>query len=497
MLKFYFSILYNFFFNYATPSNLTNVWNFGVLAFSLLISQMISGLLLSMYYVPNEELAFYFTEYLMRDTYFGWYIRYLHSNGASLFFFFTFLHLFRSLYYFSFIQPKLASWNTGVIVLVLMIIAAFTGYVLPWGQMSFWACTVITNLASAVPIIGSLITVVVWGSYAVSTYTLNRFYTIHFILPFIILFIVIVHFIFLHHVGSSNNMKVDNKNDKIPFHPYYTIKDVLVLITIIFLYLTIINVTPNYLSHSDNYIEADPLSTPAHIVPEWYFLPFYAILRSVPDKLGGILTLAASIIILFIFPYFVKSFYKDNIWSATRFDFMNAADVKFYMLITKRTCPTLQKYLFWLFVIDFIGLSYIGMKPVEEPYLLFGLIFTMGYFAYFLSSLYIHSFQLWLDLMKKFNKEFKWDIRAIKFTYNIYKFIVKIIVISKKTAIYIWIQIKIIKNVLYSDLNKAFTILSKYIKSFVFIKFLRKKIRKFNSVCAEKWEEFVEWLHGG
>ena len=485
MLKFYFNNLYNFFFNYATPSNLTNVWNFGVLSFFLLVLQILSGLLLSMYYVPNEELAFIFAEYLMRDTFFGWYIRYIHSNGASLFFFFVFLHLFRSLYYFSFIQPKLLTWNTGVIILVLMILAAFTGYVLPWGQMSFWAATVITNLASAVPIIGSSIVVVVWGSYSVSTYTLNRFYTIHFILPFIILLFVIGHFIFLHHVGSSNNMKLNNKNDKIPFHPYYTIKDLLVLVSVVFVYLLIINVTPNYLSHSDNYIEADSLSTPAHIVPEWYFLSFYAILRSVPNKLGGILMLLASIGILFLFPYFVKSFYKDNIWSDTRFDFNNFEHIGFYVYITKRTCPTLQKYLFWFFVIDFIGLSYIGMKPVEEPYLLFGLLFTMGYFFYFLSSLYIHSFQLWLDLMKKFNKEFKWDLRGIKFIYNRYKNFLNFLNFFKKTYIYSQIE-KFVKE------TRLYAAISVYLKNSSFFKYLKSKSTNFLNSLIAKIEEFIK-----
>lgn len=424
MLKNTSTSLYNFFFNYPTPSNLTNVWNFGVLSFIFLLIQILSGLILSTYYVPNEEFSFIFTEYLMRDTYYGWYVRYIHSNGASFFFFCVYLHFFRSLYYFSYVQPKVLIWNTGVLVLVLMIVTAFTGYVLPWGQMSFWAATVITNLASAAPLFGPDIVNVIWGSYAVSTITLNRFYTFHFIMPFVILLIIVFHFIFLHYIGSSNNLKIVNKTDKLLFHPYYTIKDLIVIILIFFAYFIIIYFVPNHLSHPDNYIMADPLTTPAHIVPEWYFLSFYAILRSVPTKLGGILMMAFSIIILFVFPLFVRSFYSNNLWTPLKFNFSNPKSLELYAYITKRTCPVLQKYLFWFFVVDFIGLSYVGMQPVEEPYLFLGSLFTFGYFIYFLSSLYIQSFQFWLDFMYRLEKE----VQLIKPFIDLYKFIKKYII---------------------------------------------------------------------
>jgi len=412
MIRNSFIRLYNFFFNYPTPGNLTNVWNFGILAFAFLIVQIISGLAISMYYVPTEEFSFIFTEYLMRDTYFGWYIRYVHSNGASLFFFCVYLHFFRSLFYFSYIDPKLSVWNTGVIVLVLMIIAAFTGYVLPWGQMSFWAATVITNIFSCIPFFGHDIVTTIWGSYGVSTITLNRFYTFHFILPFVILFIIIVHFIYLHSIGSSNNLEIVNKSDKIPFHPYYTIKDLIVLICVFGLYFSIITYVPNHLAHADNYIPADPLVTPEHIVPEWYFLAFYAILRSIPSKLGGIMMLSLSIIILFVFPHYVRSFYTTKEWAAAKYDLSKPFNIMYYMIITKRTCPVLQKYLFWFFVADFIGLSYIGMQPVEEPYLSIGFLLTMGYFAYFSSSLYIHSFQFWLIYVERQERRYEIYLRA-------------------------------------------------------------------------------------
>ena len=392
--------LYNFFFNYPTPANLTNVWNFGVLSFVFLLIQIVSGIGLSMYYVPNEEFAFIFVEYIMRDTYFGWFFRYVHSNGASLFFFFVYLHFFRSLFYFSYVHPKIAIWNTGVVILLLMIITAFTGYVLPWGQMSFWACTVITNLASAFPFVGEEFVKVIWGSYGVTTQTLNRFYTVHFILPFVILIIMIAHFYYLHSIGSSNGTQIFEIEDKMKFHPYYTWKDAVVVVSVISLYIFIIATTPNYLSHADNYIPANAMVTPEHIIPEWYFLAFYAMLRSIPTKLGGILVLICSITILLAFPFHVKSFYNAKMWHRAKCEGFEVWSVKFFALVTKRTNPLLMRYLFWIFAANFVGLSYIGMQPVEKPYLFFGGLFTFIYFMFFYSSLYIHSFNFWVIRVK-------------------------------------------------------------------------------------------------
>ena len=413
MFKNFFVKLYNFFFNYPTPSNLTNVWNFGILAFIFLMTQIITGLLLSLYYVPTAEWAFEFVEYLVRDTYLGWYIRYLHANGASFFFFVVYVHFFRSIYYFSYLRPKLAVWNTGVLTLLLLIITAFTGYVLPWGQMSFWAATVITNLATVIPCIGDDSVKVIWGSYSVSTTTLNRFYTIHFILPFVILSIIILHFMFLHKVGSSNNLELNNKGDKIPFHPYYTIKDVVNVLLFILLYVFIVRWGPNLLAHSDNYIPADPLVTPSHIVPEWYFLAFYAMLRSISSKKAGAIVMIMSIVILFIFPWNIRLDFKANIWSSDRFDFSDPKKVQEYVLLTEKLSPTLQKYFFWIFVADFIGLSYIGMMPAEKPYKEIGLLLTFIYFLFFTHTTYIVSFKDWLNSMKSNCREFSYELGIV------------------------------------------------------------------------------------
>ena len=418
----YLKKFYNFFFNYPTPSNLTNVWNFGILSFIFLLIQIITGLLLSLYYVPSAEWAFHFVEYLVRDTHLGWYIRYLHANGASLFFFVVYFHLFRSIYYFSYVRPKLAIWNTGVLVFILLIITAFTGYVLPRGQMSFWAATVISNLVTVIPFIGDESVKVVWGSYSVSTTTLNRFYTIHFTLPFVILAIVILHFIFLHRVGSSNNLEMNNKGDKIPFHPYYTVKDLVNVVLFVCLYFFIIRWGPNILGHSDNYIPADPLNTPAHIVPEWYFLPFYAMLRSISSKRLGAVVMIFSLLILFYFPWNIRLDFKENIWSADRFDFTDPKKVQDYVKLTEKLKPTVQKYLFWLLVADFIALGFMGMMPAEQPYKQIGLVLTMCYFGFFMNTTYIISFTYWLNYMKNLKCVFKWEISCILF---LVKFITK------------------------------------------------------------------------
>jgi len=391
---------YNFFINYPTPANLTNVWNFGILSFFFLIVQIVSGIGLSMYYVPTEEFSFVFVEYIMRDTYFGWFFRYIHSNGASMFFFVVYLHFLRGIFYLSYVNPKTLIWNTGVIILLLMIITAFTGYVLPWGQMSFWACTVITNLASAFPEIGEELVKSIWGSYGVSTITLNRFYTIHFILPFVILFIMIVHFYYLHKVGSSNGTKIFDIEDKKRFHPYYTWKDVFVVVGVVSGYIFLILSTPNYLSHTDNYIPADPMVTPEHIVPEWYFLPFYAMLRAVPTKIGGIIVLSCSILVLFILPNQIKNLYHYDFWHKAKCDGLHSYSVRFFSIVTKRTNPLIMDYLFWIFAANFVFLGYLGMQPIEEPYIYAGKMSTYLYFLYFFSASYIHSYSSLLAQIK-------------------------------------------------------------------------------------------------
>ena len=385
------------------------MWNFGVLSFIFLISQVVTGVLLSMYYAPHEAFAFVSVEsVIMRDVSFGWLLRYMHSNGASFFFICVYIHLFRSLYYFSYVKPRLVVWNIGVIILLLMIITAFTGYVLPWGQMSYWAATVITNLFSAIPIFGEYIVLWLWGSFSVSSITLNRFFTFHFVFPFLLLFFVFLHFVFLHKVGSSNNLLINKKVDKIMFHPFYSFKDLIVIFVVLIIFFVFIWFAPNYLSHPDNYVMADSLSTPAHIVPEWYFSVFYAMLRSIPSKLGGILVLLLSILILFIFPFFIKIFFNQNLWNAekivyapTRALFRVFWKASFFKMSRKaysyrrrrayyilyRTI-SLFKINFLFFVLVFVVLSFIGMKPIEYPYLEIGRIFTYFYFFYFFNLVF-------------------------------------------------------------------------------------------------------------
>ena len=409
MLKNFVLNIYNFFFNYPTPGNLVTMWNFGVLSFLFLSIQVISGLFLSMYYSAHEAFAFVSVEsVIMRDASFGWLFRYIHSNGASFFFACVYIHLFRSLYYFSYIKPRLIVWNIGVIILLLMIITAFTGYVLPWGQMSYWAATVITNLFSAIPIFGEHIVLWLWGSFSVSTITLNRFFTFHFVLPFVLLFFVFLHFVFLHKVGSSNNLLINKKIDKIMFHPFYSFKDLIVVFAVLVIFFIFIWLFPNYLSHPDNYVMADSLTTPAHIVPEWYFLVFYAMLRSIPSKLGGILVLLLSIVILFLFPFFVKVFFNQSLWNSDKMNFSSTSiflkklwsvslyDVSFkifsiskinYFYVFFRNI-NLFKINFLFFVFVFVVLSFIGMKPIEYPYLELGRLFTFFYFFYFFNLVF-------------------------------------------------------------------------------------------------------------
>lgn len=346
--------------SYPVPSNITYWWNFGVLALLCLVIQLLTGIFLAMHYVANADLAFASVEHIMRDINNGWLLRYMHANGASMFFLVVYVHLFRNLYYGSYSAPRQILWCTGVIILLIMILTAFMGYVLPWGQMSFWAATVITNLVSAVPYVGTDILNWLWGGYAVDNATLNRFFSFHYLLPFVLTGLVGCHIVYLHENGSNNALGIIFNNDKIPFTPYFTIKDIygIVLFFIFFSYFIFFD--PVYLGHPDNFIAANPLVTPNHIVPEWYFLPFYAILRSVPDKLIGVLLLLASILVLLLFPFITK----QNIVSG-------------YLR------PLYQKF-FWLFFFNCILLGWIGGKAIEEPYYLLGQLFTIYYFSYFL-----------------------------------------------------------------------------------------------------------------
>ena len=348
--------------DYPTPRNLNYWWNFGSLAGFFLLVQIITGVILSMHYTAHVDHAFDSIEHIMRNVNHGWLIRYIHMNGASFFFIVVYIHIFRGLYYGSYKAPRELLWWLGIIILLLMMATAFMGYVLPWGQMSFWGATVITNLFSAIPLVGDNITQWLWGGYSVDNPTLSRFYTLHFLLPFLIVGVVVLHIVALHTHGSNNPLGIDRKGpqDTIPFHPYYTIKDLFGLSFALTIFFAVVFFAPDFLGHPDNYIPADPLKTPAHIVPEWYFLPFYAILRAIPDKLGGVIAMFSAIFVLFLLPWLDTS------------------------KVRSASFRPIYKILFWIFLIDAIVLGWVGSKPAEGIYIIISRIATFYYFLHFL-----------------------------------------------------------------------------------------------------------------
>jgi len=346
--------------NYPTPINLNYMWSFGSMAGICLGIQILTGIFLAMHYSSHVDYAFGSVEHIMRDVNNGWLIRYLHANGASMFFIVTYCHIFRGLYFGSYMNPRGSLWNSGVIIFLLMMGTGFMGYVLPWGQMSFWGATVITNLASAVPIIGGAIVEWLWGGFAVENPTLNRFFSLHYLFPFIIAGLVLVHLSLLHTAGSNNPLGINKNIDTVSFYPYFYVKDLLAFFGLITFFSFFVFFFPNYLGHADNYIPANPLVTPAHIVPEWYFLPFYAILRSIPDKLGGVVAMIAAILILLLLPV------------------INTSEIR-----SSKFRP-LYGMAYWFLVSDFLILGWIGQQPVETPYLEVGMIATVFYFLFFL-----------------------------------------------------------------------------------------------------------------
>ena len=291
--------------DYPTPKNLNYWWTFGGILTFCLVTQIVTGLVLAMHYIAHADMAFDSVEHIMRDVNYGWLIRYIHANGASMFFITIYVHMFKNLYYGSYAHPRAALWCSGVIIFLITVLTAFLGYVLPWGQMSFWGATVITNLFSAIPLVGESITMWLWGGYAVDNPTLTRFFSLHYLFPFLILGLVILHIWALHVPGNNNpvGLSVQGKQDTVAFHPYYTVKDFFAYTVFLLLFCYFIFYNPNALGHADNYIEADAMVTPAHIVPEWYLLPFYAILRAVPDKLAGVLLMFGAIAVLFFLPW--------------------------------------------------------------------------------------------------------------------------------------------------------------------------------------------------
>nr|ARE30560.1 cytochrome b [Ophisops cf. jerdonii] len=351
-------IINSSFIDLPTPPNISAWWNFGSLLGLCLIIQTMTGLFLAMHYTADISSAFSSVAHIHRDVQYGWFIRNLHANGASFFFICIYLHIGRGLYYGSYLFSE--TWNIGVILLLLVMATAFMGYVLPWGQMSFWGATVITNLLSAIPYIGNMLVEWVWGGFAVDNATLTRFFTFHFLLPFVIMGTSMVHLLFLHETGSNNPTGLNSNLDKIPFHPYYSYKDALGALLMILFLLLLVFFTPNILGDPENFTPANPLVTPPHIKPEWYFLFAYAILRSIPNKLGGVLALLFSILILLILPITHTS--------------------------KQRTLAfrPLSQVLFWLLISNIIILTWIGGQPVEHPFIIIGQIASTFYFLIFL-----------------------------------------------------------------------------------------------------------------
>ncbi len=361
---------------FPTPKNFNYFWNFGAIAMVMLILMILTGLFLAMHYTPHTDYAFASVERIMRDVNWGWMLRYMHMNGASFFFIAVYVHIFRGMYYGSYKNPREILWILGVVTFLLMMATAFMGYVLPWGQMSFWGATVITNLFSAIPVFGDSIVALLWGGFSVDNPTLNRFFALHFLLPFVIVGVVLLHVWALHVTGSNNPLGIDVKGpqDTLPFNPYYTVKDTFGLGVFLLLYVAFTFFMPNALGHPDNYIEAQPLVTPAHIVPEWYFLPFYAMLRAITfdigipftnivlieAKLGGVLVMFGSIALLFVLPWLDK-----------------------HPVRSAKFRPIYQKTLLALVAAVFV-LGYVGAQPAEGIWVILGQICTAYYFAFFL-----------------------------------------------------------------------------------------------------------------
>lgn len=376
------------------PANLNYFWNFGSLAGLMLVVQIVTGVVLAMHYTPHADLAFNSVEHIMRDVNFGWLIRYIHANGASMFFIVVYIHIFRGLYYGSYKAPRELLWMLGVVILLLMMATAFMGYVLPWGQMSFWGATVITNLFSAIPVVGESIVQLLWGGFSVDNPTLNRFFSLHYLLPFVIAGVVILHIWTLQLVGSNNPLGIDPKGeqDMLPFHPYYTTKDLFGVAVFLAFFAAFVFYAPNYLGHPDNYIPADPLSTPAHIVPEWYFLPFYAILRAftynflgIDAKLWGVIAMFASIALLFVLPWLDTS------------------------KVRSASFRPIYRWFFWVLVADAVLLTMVGGRPAEGIWVRLGQVATAYYFFHFLVLLPVLG---WLETPKKLPESINQSVLA-------------------------------------------------------------------------------------
>jgi len=354
------AVVSNHLVDYPTSINTSYMYGFGSLAGLMLVVQILTGVFLAMHYTPHVDLAFASVEHIMRDVNNGWLIRYAHANGGSFFFLVVYIHIGRGLYYGSYMSPREHLWASGVLLFVLMMATAFIGYVLPWGQMSFWGATVITNLFSAIPVVGESIVQWLWGGFSVDNATLNRFFSLHYLLPFAIAGLALVHLILLHQNGSTNPLGIESNVDKISFYPYFYVKDLLGFVVLMAIFTFFVYFQPNTLGHPDNYIPANPMVTPAHIVPEWYFLPFYAVLRSIPDKLGGVAAMGGAIVMLLLMPW------------------LNTSEVR------SSTFRPIYRKIFWFVLADFLILGWIGQNEVETPYVEVGQLATVIYFAFFL-----------------------------------------------------------------------------------------------------------------
>ncbi len=355
--------MYDSFVAYPTPKNLNYMWTFGAILSFMLVAQIVTGVVLAMHYTPETTLAFASIEHIMRDVNWGMFLRYAHANGASMFFLAVYLHILRGMYYGSYKEPREVLWIVGIAIFLLMMASGFLGYVLPWGQMSFWAATVITNLFTAIPVVGQSITDWLLGGYSVDNATLNRFFALHYLLPFILVAVVAIHVWALHVTGQNNPTGVEVKEvekETVPFTPFATMKDAFGIGAFLVLYAWMMFFVPNYLGHPDNYIEANPMVTPAHIVPEWYFLPFYAVLRAIPNKLLGVIALFSAVLIPAALPWLDTSKVKSG-----------------------RYRPWFRKA-FWVFVAVSLGLGYLGAQPAEGVYLWAARILSAYYFFHFL-----------------------------------------------------------------------------------------------------------------
>ena len=355
-------LVHSSFIAYPVPRNINYFWTFGAILMFMLVSQILTGIWLAMHYVPEATKAFESVEHIMRDVNYGWLLRYLHANGASMFFIAVYIHMFRGLYYGSYKAPREILWILGVVIFLLMMATAFMGYVLPWGQMSLWGAVVITNLFSAIPVVGDAIVSILWGGYSVGNPTLNRFFALHYLMPFMIAGVVVLHVWALHVAGQNNptGVPVKSSGETVPFTPYATIKDLFAACIFMMFFSWFVFFLPNFMGHADNYIPANPAVTPTHIVPEWYFLPFYAILRAIPDKLGGVLTMGGAVIILAFVPWLDTS------------------------RVRSANYRPLYRQFFWAFVVVVVLLGWLGSKPPEGGYVLASRICTAWYFIHFL-----------------------------------------------------------------------------------------------------------------